>query len=241
MARVRRSRSSLGPGWVRSCGRIVPGPYSWTRTRAKNPWRVRPHAVGAGVVLRQRPQRRSLVLDDDALRAPLGEDPRRVVVAVLAALRQVDLDHVVRRTCCQLRPLLRRRSRRREGRRRRPGRRSAAGRSEAPAGARSSSSIEEATGRPAAHGAGAVAGCAPAVRVSWPANTPIWRVSRPGPRSTVVAPGAPALEHQRHGQAETAARARPGMLGDDDRARPARSGESARPAVCRRKATAGLG
>ena len=40
VARVRRRRSSFGPGWVRSWGRIRPGPYSSTRTRAKNPARA---------------------------------------------------------------------------------------------------------------------------------------------------------------------------------------------------------
>ena len=40
VARVRRRRSSLGPGCVRSCGRTRPGPYSSMRTRAKKPRRV---------------------------------------------------------------------------------------------------------------------------------------------------------------------------------------------------------
>ena len=44
--RARRARQAQavlprGPGWVRSCGRIRPRPYSSTRTRAKKPRRVR--------------------------------------------------------------------------------------------------------------------------------------------------------------------------------------------------------
>ena len=47
VARVSLSRSSFGPGWVRSCGRIRPAPYSSTRTRAKNPVRERVLPSGA--------------------------------------------------------------------------------------------------------------------------------------------------------------------------------------------------
>src|ERR687891_444091 len=46
VARVSLSRSSFGPGWVRSWGRIRPGPYSSTRTRAKKPVRLRRAARG---------------------------------------------------------------------------------------------------------------------------------------------------------------------------------------------------
>ena len=47
VARVSFSRSSFGPGCVRSWGRIRPGPYSSTRTRAKKPVRVRVLPSGA--------------------------------------------------------------------------------------------------------------------------------------------------------------------------------------------------
>ena len=47
VALVSLSRSSFGPGWVRSWGRIRPGPYSSTRTRAKNPARLRLAPPGA--------------------------------------------------------------------------------------------------------------------------------------------------------------------------------------------------
>ena len=47
VARVSLRRSSLGPGWVRSCGRMRPGPYSSTRTRASTPVRVRLAPAGS--------------------------------------------------------------------------------------------------------------------------------------------------------------------------------------------------
>ena len=60
-------------------------------------------AVRAGVFLGERPQRGLVVADDDALVVPALEDLCRVAVDVAAAvLRQVDLDHVVRRAAHEL-------------------------------------------------------------------------------------------------------------------------------------------
>ena len=55
-------------------------------------------AVGAGVVLLERPQRGLLVLHDDALLAPLAQRGGGVLVGVAAGrvLGQVDRDDVVR-------------------------------------------------------------------------------------------------------------------------------------------------
>ena len=62
--------------------------------------------VGAGVVLGEEPERRLVVADDHAVVLPAGERRRRVFVRVAVALRQVDLDDVVRRAAQQLRALL---------------------------------------------------------------------------------------------------------------------------------------
>ena len=61
-------------------------------------------AVGAGVVLLERPQRGLGVLDDDPLGAPAVQRRGGVGVRVAAGgvLRQVDLDGVVRRAGDQL-------------------------------------------------------------------------------------------------------------------------------------------
>ena len=68
VARVSWRRSSFGPGWVRSCGRIRPGPYSSTRTRASTPVRVRLRAVGRFVVLAQHPDGRLVLAHEHAAR-----------------------------------------------------------------------------------------------------------------------------------------------------------------------------
>ena len=66
-------------------------------------------AVGAAVVLRERPQRRRGVAHEDLLRLPRGEQPRGVGVRVEVAVGpgQVDLDDVVRRAGGQRGSLLR--------------------------------------------------------------------------------------------------------------------------------------
>ena len=72
VARVSRSRSSLGPGCVRSCGRIRPGPYSSTRTRARKPLPRSDLPVRTGVTLLERPQRRLLVRERHPVAASLS-------------------------------------------------------------------------------------------------------------------------------------------------------------------------
>jgi hypothetical protein len=52
-------------------------------------------AVGAGVVLGERPQRGLPVADEDAVALPVGERPRRVLVGVAVGAREVDLHGVV--------------------------------------------------------------------------------------------------------------------------------------------------
>ena len=66
-------------------------------------------AVGAGVVLRERPQGRLDVAHEDLFRLPPGEQRRRmgVLVEVAVGLRQVDLDDVVGRAGRQGGALLR--------------------------------------------------------------------------------------------------------------------------------------
>ncbi|CAA9531776.1 MAG: hypothetical protein AVDCRST_MAG30-3857 [uncultured Solirubrobacteraceae bacterium] len=54
-----------------------------------------PHSVGARVVLGERPQRGLVVADEDAVALPCREGLRRVAVGVVA-LREVDLDDVLR-------------------------------------------------------------------------------------------------------------------------------------------------
>ena len=115
VARVRSRRSCLGPGSVRSWGSTCPVSKSSTRTRARMPWRVSARAIGPGVVLGHRPDRRLGVVDQRARLSPLLDRPRRSLVGVaLGLLRpalpirfgQVDRDRVVGGALEQRRPLL---------------------------------------------------------------------------------------------------------------------------------------
>ena len=84
VARVRRSRSSFGPGCVRSCGRIRPAPYSSTRTRAKKPVRLRRSPSGPVKSCRSAHRAGSRSLRQDALLAPGLHRGLGVEVVVLA-------------------------------------------------------------------------------------------------------------------------------------------------------------
>src|SRR4029077_4898600 len=92
-----RVRALVGADPARA---IVLHAHAREETTTRPPFAVRPR-----VVLLERPEGRLGVLDDDALLAPLVQNAGGLGVGVVAC-REVDPDHVVRRSGFELGPLL---------------------------------------------------------------------------------------------------------------------------------------
>ena len=77
VARVSLRRSSFGPGWVRSCGRIRPGPVLVHAHAREHAGAGAPRAVGRLVVLAQHPDGRLVLAHEHAARAASRPSSRR--------------------------------------------------------------------------------------------------------------------------------------------------------------------
>ena len=96
VARVRFSRSCLGPGWVRSWGRIRPGAVVLHPHAREQAAPALLAAVGGRVVLLEHPERGLGLPDEHALLAPGLEHLLGVLVGIAASgrPREVDLHDV---------------------------------------------------------------------------------------------------------------------------------------------------